>query len=131
MIDSQVSLAQLRCLLGDVLSEFFGQSLELRFRPSFFPFTDPSLEVDISCFVCAGKGCSVCKQSTWIEVLGCGMVHSNVLKQMKIDSEQYQGYAFGLGVERLAMLKYHVPDLRLFFENHFDFLSQFSGDMTL
>ncbi len=131
VIAPQVSLAELRQLLGDVLSEFFGQSLKLRFRPSFFPFTDPSLEVDISCVVCQGKGCSVCKHSSWIEVLGCGIVHPQVITQMNLDPALYQGYAFGLGVERLAMLKYGVPDLRLFFENHFDFLSQFSGEASL
>jgi phenylalanyl-tRNA synthetase alpha chain len=131
VVAEQVSLAQLRQLLGDVLSEFFGQSLELRFRPSFFPFTDPSLEVDISCFACKGKGCSVCKHSTWIEVLGCGIVHPHVMTQMNLDPSVYQGYAFGLGIERLAMLKYQVPDLRFFFENHFDFLSQFSGVSSL
>ncbi len=131
VINSQVSLAELRQLLGDVLSEFFDQSLKIRFRPSFFPFTDPSLEGDISCVVCQGEGCTICKHSSWIEVLGCGIVHPYVLSQMNLDSNFYQGYAFGLGVERLAMLKYRVPDLRLFFENHFDFLSQFSGEPTL
>lgn len=131
VLQSDAGLAQLRALLEDVLSEFFQQSLQIRFRPSFFPFTDPSLEVDMSCVACHGKGCSLCKHSSWIEVLGCGIVHPQVISQMGYDPEKVQGYAFGLGVERLAMLKYQVPDLRLFFENHFDFLSQFTGSCAL
>lgn len=128
LVDKHVSLLDLKELLSDVLSEFFGQSLSLRFRPSFFPFTDPSLEVDMSCVVCQGKGCPVCKHSTWIEVLGSGLVHPHVLASMNIDPKNYQAFAFGLGVERLTMLKYQIPDLRMLFDNDFSFLKQFQGE---
>jgi phenylalanyl-tRNA synthetase alpha chain len=104
---------------------FFEKDLDVRFRPSYFPFTEPSAEVDIQCVICGGGGCRVCKQTGWLEVMGCGMVHPNVLTNCKIDTEQYSGYAFGLGVERLAMLRYGVNDLRLFFDNDLRFLEQF------
>jgi len=129
-IGPEATVANLRSILLEVLSEFFEQPVELRFRPSYFPFTDPSMEVDIGCVVCQQKGCSVCKHSGWIEVLGCGIVHQFVLEKMGFD-HNVDGYAFGMGVERLAMLKYRVPDLRLFFENHADFLAQFPGGRTI
>jgi phenylalanyl-tRNA synthetase alpha chain len=97
----------------------------LRFRPSFFPFTEPSNEVDVSCFLCGGKGCRVCKQTGWLEILGCGLVDPNVFKSVDIDPEKYSGYAFGMGIERIAMLKYGINDIRLFFENDVRFLQQF------
>ncbi|MFQ5452767.1 MAG: phenylalanine--tRNA ligase subunit alpha, partial [Candidatus Zixiibacteriota bacterium] len=104
---------------------FFGEDLKLKFRPSFFPFTEPSAEVDISCFLCNGKGCQVCKHSGWLEILGCGMIDPKVLEKAGIDSEKYTGYAFGIGVERPAMLKYKIKDIRLFFNNDVRFLRQF------
>ncbi len=131
LVDQHVSLLDLKELLSDVLSEFFGQTVSLRFRPSFFPFTDPSLEVDISCVVCHGKGCAVCKHSTWLEVLGSGLVHPHVLSSMNINPKEYQAFAFGLGVERLTMLKYQIPDLRMLFDNDFTFLKQFQGDALI
>jgi phenylalanyl-tRNA synthetase alpha chain len=127
MIDESVSFADLKSLLITFLREFFEQeNLEVRFRPSFFPFTEPSAEADISCVMCGGSGCRVCSHTGWIEILGCGMVHPNVLKYGKIDSKKYNGFAFGLGVERMAMLRYGVDDLRLFFDNDVRFLKQFS-----
>ena len=116
-------------MLHDRSSKFhklFGKDTQLRFRPHFFPFTEPSAEVDISCTVCKGQGCRVCKQSGWLEILGCGMVHPNVLEMAGIDSEEFTGYAFGMGIERLAMLRYGVNDLRTFFENDLRFLQQFT-----
>jgi len=127
LVDEQVSFAHLRGLLYAFLRAFFERDdLDLRFRPSFFPFTEPSAEVDIQCVMCSGSGCRVCGQSGWIEVLGCGMVHPNVLANVGIDNERYTGFAFGMGVERLAMLRYGVDDLRLFFENDLAFLEQFN-----
>ena len=106
---------------------FFEQDdLRTRFRPSYFPFTEPSMEVDISCVICGGEGCRVCSHTGWLEILGCGMVHPEVFRHAGVDSEKYTGYAFGMGVERLAMLRYGVNDLRLFFENDMRFLQQFS-----
>ncbi len=125
LVDEDVSFADLKGLLEEFLSHFFEQTLPVRFRPSYFPFTEPSAEVDIACVICGGGGCRVCKQSGWLEVLGCGMVHPNVFSQVGIDNERYTGLAFGMGVERLAMLKYGVDDLRLFFENDLRFLRQF------
>jgi phenylalanyl-tRNA synthetase alpha chain len=103
----------------------FGQETEIRLRPSYFPFTEPSAEMDVSCKLCHGKGCNVCKYTGWLEVLGCGMVHPNVLESCNIDSKKYTGFAFGMGIERAAMLKYQVNDLRLYFENDLRFLNQF------
>jgi phenylalanyl-tRNA synthetase alpha chain len=112
--------------LADFMRRFFEQDdLKVRFRPSFFPFTEPSAEMDIGCVICGGEGCRVCSHTGWLEVLGCGMVHPNVFRHVNVDPEQYQGFAFGLGVERLAMLRYGVDDLRLFFENDLRFLAQF------
>ena len=124
-IDETVSFADLKGLLHVFLSSFFEKDLKVRFRPSYFPFTEPSAEADMECVMCDGEGCRICKQTGWLEVLGCGMVHPNVLKAGKIDSEKYQGFAFGMGVERLAMLKYGINDLRLFFESDLRFLKQF------
>jgi len=126
LIAEDVSFADLKGTLEEFLRAFFEAELEVRFRPSYFPFTEPSAEVDMSCVMCEGKGCRVCKQTGWLEVLGCGMVHPSVLEASGIDSERYRGYAFGMGVERLAMLRYGVNDLRLFFENDLRFLRQFS-----
>ena len=110
-----------------VLEKFFQRSVQLRFRPSFFPFTEPSAEIDISCLICKGKGCNVCKHSGWVEIGGAGMLDPNVLKNAKIDSEEYSGFAFGMGIERMTMLKYQVRDLRLYTENDLRFLKQFKG----
>ena len=124
-IDENVSFADLKQTLLFFAREMFGQKVEIRLRPSFFPFTEPSAEMDISCQICGGKGCNVCKYTGWLEILGCGMVDPNVLDFNKIDSSKYTGYAFGMGVERIAMLKYQVKDLRLYFENDLRFLEQF------
>lgn len=107
------------------LNSFFEKDLKVRFRPSYFPFTEPSAEADIECVMCDGKGCRVCKHTGWLEVLGCGMVHPKVLKAGNVDPEKYQGFAFGMGVERLSMLRYGIDDLRMFFENDLRFLKQF------
>lgn len=125
MIDENVSFADLKGMLNDFLRGFFERDLKTRFRPSYFPFTEPSAEVDIQCVMCGGSGCRVCKQTGWLEVLGCGMIHPQVFANVGIDNEQYTGFAFGMGVERLAMLRYGVNDLRLFFENDLRFLRQF------
>ncbi len=126
-VDENISFAELRGVLTHFLQQFFETDLSLRLRPSYFPFTEPSAEVDISCVFCRGKGCRVCKQTGWLEVLGCGMVHPEVFRHVDVDGERYTGYAFGLGVERLAMLRYGVNDLRTFFENDLNFLRQFQG----
>lgn len=126
-IDDQVSFADLKQTLYFFVKEMFGEKSGVRFRPSFFPFTEPSAEMDISCLICGGKGCSVCKHTGWVEILGCGMVHPRVLENCGIDPEKYSGFAFGMGMERIAMLKYQIRDLRLFSENDVRFLSQFSG----
>jgi phenylalanyl-tRNA synthetase alpha chain len=126
-IDEGVSFADLKQTLYYFVQEMFGEKIEIRFRPSFFPFTEPSAEMDITCLICEGKGCPVCKHSGWVEILGCGMVHPNVLDNCKIDSNKYTGYAFGMGIERITMLKFRINDLRLFFENDMRFLSQFKS----
>ncbi len=126
-VDESVSFAELKGVLVDFMQRFFErEDLQARFRPSFFPFTEPSAEMDIGCVMCGGSGCRVCSGTGWLEVLGCGMVHPNVLQHVNVDSEKYIGFAFGLGVERLAMLRYGVNDLRLFFENDLKFLRQFN-----
>jgi phenylalanyl-tRNA synthetase alpha chain len=125
LVDENVSFAQLKGILDEFLRNFFERDLAVRFRPSYFPFTEPSAEADIQCVMCNGTGCRVCSQTGWLEVLGCGMVHPNVFKHVGVDSEKYTGFAFGMGVERLAMLRYGVNDLRLFFENDLRFLQQF------
>ena len=125
LIDKNVSFADLKGILDEFLRNFFEKDLEVRFRPSYFPFTEPSAEADIQCVMCGGEGCRVCSHTGWIEILGCGMVHPNVLAHVNVDSEEYTGFAFGIGVERMAMLRYGVNDLRLFFENDLRFLRQF------
>ena len=126
LVDEHVSFANLKGLIDEFLRAFFErEDLAVRFRPSYFPFTEPSAEVDIQCVMCSGDGCRVCSQSGWLEVLGCGIVHPKVFESAGIDTEKYTGYAFGMGVERLAMLRYGVNDLRLFFENDLRFLKQF------
>ncbi len=124
-VDRDISMADLRGTLELFARELFGPDSRIRFRPSFFPFTEPSAEVDVLCFACKGAGCRVCKQSGWLEILGSGMVHPQVLRNVGYDPEEVTGWAFGMGVERIAMLKYGVDDLRLFFENDLRFLSQF------
>ncbi len=126
LVDEGVSFADLKGVIYDFLQSFFEKDLKVRFRPSYFPFTEPSAEVDIECVMCSGKGCRVCGHTGWLEVLGCGMVHPEVFRHVGIDSEKYTGYAFGMGVERLTMLRYGVNDLRLFFENDLRFLRQFA-----
>ena len=126
-IDKNVSFADLKQTLLYFAREMFGKEVQIRMRPSFFPFTEPSAEVDVSCNICGGKGCNVCKYTGWLEILGCGMVHPHVLENCKIDSKVYSGYAFGMGIERITMLKYEVKDLRLYFENDIRFLSQFKS----
>jgi phenylalanyl-tRNA synthetase alpha chain len=125
LVDEGVSFADLKGALVAFCKAFFGEDLKLKFRPSFFPFTEPSAEIDIQCFLCKGEGCQLCKYSGWLEILGCGMIHPNVLEKAGIDSEKHTGYAFGMGVERVAMLKYRINDIRLFFNNHVRFLRQF------
>ena len=126
IVDKNANFAQLKGLLIDFLRAYFEkEDLQVRFRPSYFPFTEPSAEADIECVICGGEGCRVCKKTGWLEVLGCGVVHPNVLNSVDIDSEEFTGLAFGMGVERLAMLRYGVNDLRLFFENDIRFLKQF------
>ena len=126
VINEHASFTQLKGLLQDFMRSFFeNDQLQMRFRPSYFPFTEPSAEVDIGCVICAGQGCRVCKQTGWLEVLGCGMVHPNVLKNVDIDSEKYRGFAFGVGMDRLTMLRYGINDLRMMFENDIRFLKQF------
>lgn len=126
VLDEDVSLANLKGVLAGFAEQFFEKPRGLRFRPSYFPFTEPSAEVDIQCVLCDGAGCRVCKQTGWLEILGCGMVHPNVLTACGIDASRWQGYAFGMGIERLAMLRYAVNDLRMFFENDLRFLAQFN-----
>lgn len=125
LIDEQSSFADLKGVVEDFLRVFFERELAVRFRPSYFPFTEPSAEVDIQCVNCGGDGCRVCSQTGWLEVMGCGMVHPRVFEYSNIDSERFSGFAFGMGVERLAMLRYGVNDLRIFFDNDLRFLEQF------
>ena len=124
-IDKDVSFADLKQTLLYFAKEMFGEKTAIRLRPSYFPFTEPSGEMDISCLICGGKGCNICKNTGWVEILGCGMVDPNVLENCKIDSKIYSGFAFGMGIERVAMLRYGIKDLRLFFENDIRFLKQF------
>ncbi len=126
-VDDNVSFANLKSTLHRFMEAFFEQDLSMRLRPSYFPFTEPSAEVDISCVLCRGAGCRVCKHSGWLEIAGCGMVHPQVFKACGIDAERYSGFAFGAGIERLAMLRYGVNDLRLFFDNDLRFLASFAG----
>ncbi len=126
-IDRQVSFKDLKDTLYHFAKEMFGKETQIRFRPSFFPFTEPSAEMDISCLICKGKGCPVCKQSGWVEIGGAGMIHPNVMRNCDIDPEEYTGFAFGMGIERITMLKYQIKDLRLFTENDLRFLKQFKS----
>lgn len=126
-IDTDVSFADLKQTLYYFAREFMGQDTQVRFRPSYFPFTEPSAEMDVSCQICHGKGCNVCKYTGWLEILGCGMVHPNVLEFCNIDSKKYTGFAFGIGIERTAMMMYQVRDIRMYYENDIRFLKQFSS----
>ncbi|MDB5253363.1 MAG: phenylalanyl-tRNA synthetase subunit alpha [Flaviaesturariibacter sp.] len=126
-IDEHVSFADLKQTLYFFVQELYGKDVKVRFRPSYFPFTEPSAEMDVSCFICGGPGCRVCKQTGWVEILGCGMVHPTVLENCGIDPAKYTGYAFGMGIERITMLQYGINDLRLFSENDVRFLRQFTG----
>jgi len=126
-IDKNVSFTDLKQTLLYFAREMFGAETEIRLRPSYFPFTEPSGEMDVSCLICGGKGCNICKYTGWVEILGCGMVDPAVLENCGIDSNEYSGFAFGMGIERIAMLKYQIKDLRLFFENDVRFLNQFTG----
>ena len=125
VVDEGITMADLKGTLDSFAKQLFGTSTKTKFRPHHFPFTEPSAEMDVSCFKCGGKGCRVCKGSGWIEILGCGMVHPHVLKVGNLDTEKYTGFAFGMGVERVAMLKYGVDDIRLFYENDMRFINQF------
>lgn len=125
VVDKNITMADLKGTLDLVMKKMFGQERELRWRPSYFPFTEPSVEVDISCFKCGGKGCNVCKHTGWIEILGAGMVHPNVLEMSGLDSSVYSGFAFGLGQERIAMLRYGINDIRGFYQGDVRFLEQF------
>ena len=126
LVDTDVSFADLKGVVYEFLRAFFEKDIQVRFRPSYFPFTEPSAEVDIECVMCDGQGCRVCGQTGWLEVMGCGMIHPEVFKSVGIDDEVFTGFAFGMGVERLAMLRYGINDLRLFFENDLKFLQQFN-----
>jgi phenylalanyl-tRNA synthetase alpha chain len=126
-IDEQVSFADLKQTLYFFVQEMFGSSVKVRFRPSYFPFTEPSAEMDISCLICAGNGCNICKHSGWVEILGSGMVHPSVLENFSIDPNKYTGFAFGMGIERITQLKFQINDLRLYSQNDIRFLQQFTG----
>ncbi len=126
-IDENVSFADLKQTLYFFVKEMYGKDVKVRFRPSYFPFTEPSAEMDVSCFICGGSGCTICKKTGWVEILGCGMVHPNVLSNCNIDPNKYTGFAFGMGIERPAMMKYGINDIRLFSENDVRFLKQFTS----
>jgi phenylalanyl-tRNA synthetase alpha chain len=125
LVDKNIHFSDLKGALATFAKSVFGADIAMRFRPHFFPFTEPSAEVDISCIICKGRGCSVCGKKGWLEILGAGMIHPNVFKNVGIDPKRYTGFAFGMGVERIAMLKYGINDIRLFFENDLRFLKQF------
>jgi phenylalanyl-tRNA synthetase alpha chain len=125
VVDEGISFANLKAMLLGFMRSFFEKDVNIRLRPSYFPFTEPSAELDVSCVSCSGKGCRVCKNTGWLEVGGCGVVHPNVLRAVNLDTERYTGYAFGMGIDRMAMLRYRVNDLRMFFENDLRFLKQF------
>jgi phenylalanyl-tRNA synthetase alpha chain len=128
-VDNNVSFADLKQTLYFFVQEMFGKEVRVRFRPSYFPFTEPSAEMDISCTVCGGKGCSLCKHTGWVEILGCGMVHPKMLENFKIDPDEFTGFAFGMGIERICQLKYRINDLRLYSQNDIRFLRQFTGSV--
>lgn len=125
VVDEGITMSDLKGTLDTFAKRFFGENTKTKFRPHHFPFTEPSAEVDVSCFACGGEGCRICKNSGWIEILGCGMVHPDVLRRGEIDPEKYSGFAFGMGLERMAMIKYGIDDIRLFYENDLRFLKQF------
>ncbi|HPB32835.1 MAG TPA: phenylalanine--tRNA ligase subunit alpha, partial [Candidatus Sumerlaeota bacterium] len=125
MVDRGISFGNLKGVLEVFIHRFFGENVRVRFRPSFFPFTEPSAEVDIACVLCKGAGCRVCKQSGWLEIMGCGMVHPAVLENVGYNSEDFSGFAFGMGVDRITMLRYGINDIRLLYENDLRFLRQF------
>ncbi len=125
MVDKEVSVANFRAIIGEFLKRFFGKETKIRMRPSFFPFTEPSFEIDVSCVNCGGEGCSVCSQTGWVEMIGAGMVHPNVLKAGGLNPKNWQGFAFGIGMDRLAMMKYKIEDIRLFYSGDLRFLNQF------
>ena len=125
LIDEGVSFADLKGTIEDFLHAYFEEEMPVRFRPSYFPFTEPSAEVDIGCVSCGGNGCRICGHSGWLEIMGCGMVHPHVLEMSNVDPKKYNGFAFGIGIERLAMLRYGVSDLRTYYENDLRFLQQF------
>jgi phenylalanyl-tRNA synthetase alpha chain len=125
MVDKDIKFSDLKGMLEVFARSVFGRDIKMRFRPHFFPFTEPSAEMDISCIICKGKGCSVCGRKGWLEILGAGMIHPNVFKHVGINSDKFSGFAFGMGVERIAMLKYGINDIRMFFENDLRFLRQF------
>jgi phenylalanyl-tRNA synthetase alpha chain len=125
LVDTNITFADLKGSLEMFAKAVFGNDIKMRFRPHFFPFTEPSAEVDISCIICKGAGCSVCGRKGWLEILGCGMIHPNVFKHVGINPDKFSGFAFGMGIERIAMLKYGINDIRLFFENDLRFLKQF------
>ncbi len=125
LVDEKVSLADLKGTLSHFFKKLLGDKVSIRFRPSYFPFVEPGVEIDVSCFKCAGKGCNVCKQSGWIEVMGAGMVHPNVFKAVNVDPVQWKGFAFGLGIDRIVMLKYGIEDVRLLYSGDMKFISQF------
>ena len=125
VVDKNITMSDLKGTLSLLMKKMFGENRKIRFKPSYFPFTEPSVEVDVSCFKCGGKGCRFCKGSGWIEILGCGMVHPHVLEMCGIDPEEYTGFAFGVGLERIALLKYEIDDMRLLYENDDRFLNQF------
>jgi phenylalanyl-tRNA synthetase alpha chain len=127
VVDRDISFADLKGTIITFLNRFFEADLDVRFRPSYFPFTEPSAEVDVQCVMCEGSGCRVCSHTGWLEVMGCGMVHPKVFEQTGVDTSVYTGFAFGMGIERLAMLRYGIGDLRLFYENDLQFLNQFHG----
>ena len=126
-VDNNITLCDLKGMLDVLVQKIYGEGTTTRLRPSYFPFTEPSAEMDISCYICGGKGCPFCKGTGWVEILGCGMVDTNVLESNGIDSKIYSGYALGMGIERITMLKYGIKDIRLFFENDIRFLEQFSA----
>jgi phenylalanyl-tRNA synthetase alpha chain len=126
VVDEGITFANLKAILHTFMQELFERKVKMRLRPSYFPFTEPSAEVDISCVSCGGSGCRVCKNTGWVEVAGCGVVHPNVLRNVNIDPEKYTGYAFGMGIDRLTMLRYNVTDIRMYFENDLRFLGQFA-----
>ena len=126
VVDKDINFADLKGVISAFLKAFFEKDVKVRFRPSYFPFTEPSAEVDIECVMCEGEGCRVCGHTGWLEVLGCGMIHPEVFRHINIDADQFTGFAFGMGVERLTMLRYKINDLRLFFENDLKFLKQFN-----